>query len=84
MSERKLHIRLVSPKGVLFDGEADKVTLPGAEGKFMVLPRHAPIISALVEGEVVYSAEGVEESVAIAGGFADVKDDTVTVAVEVA
>ncbi len=52
----------------------ERVTLPGALGEFTVLRRHAPIISALVKGEVKYLLkDGKEEKVAIASGFAEVK-----------
>ena len=49
----------------------------------MVLRNHAPLITSLEKGEVKYDSEGVEGSVAIASGFVEVKDNTVTVCAEV-
>ena len=49
----------------------------------MVLRNHAPLITSLERGEVNYESEGVEGSVAIASGFVEVKDNTVTVCAEV-
>lgn len=85
MSNGKLHMQIVSPTGTLFEGEADSVSLPGTMGPFTVLPRHAPIISALDKGVVVYSDDaGNRHEIAVSGGFAEVKDNVVTVAVEIA
>ena len=47
-------LEILSPEKTLFRGEAERVTLPGASGEFTVLRNHAPIISALVRGNVKY------------------------------
>ena len=62
---------------------ADVVTLPGAAGSFTVLKDHAPIVTALVKGNVRYVSEGKEELVPIKEGFAEVQNNTVTVCAEV-
>lgn len=46
-------LKVISAQDILFQGEVDKVSLPGAEGTFMVLPHHASLISTLVKGSVV-------------------------------
>ena len=48
----------------------------------MVLRNHAPLISSLEEGDIVYESEGVEYKVYITSGFADVHDNVVTVCAE--
>ena len=62
---------------------ADLVTLPGAAGSFTVLKDHAPIVTALVKGNVRYVSEGKEELVPIKEGFAEVHNNIVTVCAEV-
>ena len=37
---------------IYFDGEADSVTLPGAEGEMTVLPEHEPLITTLKAGVI--------------------------------
>ena len=55
-------LEILSPERTLYSGEVERVTLPGALGEFTVLRRHAPIISALVKGEVKYLLkDGKEE-----------------------
>lgn len=77
-----LSVRILTPNGLLFEGEVESMTLPGVMGNFTVLNRHAPIISALEAGKVVCkSANGVIER-SIRGGFVSVKDNQISVCVE--
>ena len=43
----KLTFALVSPERELFHGEVDQVVVPGTEGEFGVLPRHAPLMATI-------------------------------------
>ena len=75
-------LELISSHEILFKGEAESVTLPGARGSFTVLKNHAPIISVLQAGDVKYrTPEGAEKSVAIKGGLVDVDNNVVAVCV---
>ncbi len=47
-----MQVQIITPESKIFQGEAEAVQLPGLDGSFQVLANHAPIISALVEGEV--------------------------------
>ena len=47
---KEMHLVIVSPERMLFDGKVSQVTLPGELGEFQVLVNHAPIISSLVAG----------------------------------
>ncbi len=81
MDNLKLHI--LSPEGTLLEAEVDLVTLPGLLSPFTVLPGHAAIVTALEKGTVRYVEAGKETFLPIEGGFAEVKDNAVTVCVEV-
>ncbi len=74
-------LKVISAHDILFQGEVDKVSLPGAEGTFMVLPHHASLISTLVKGAVSYESEGRQESIEVAGGIVDVDNDVVSVCI---
>ena len=77
----KLHI--VSPERTLVEQAVSSVTLPGTVGPFMVLKNHAPIISSLGKGDIVYVSNGRETQLPIAEGFVEVRDNQVDVCVEV-
>ena len=64
-----LTLKIVSPERVVFTGEVDSVLVPGTVGPFEILNDHAPIISTLVEGKVVYSVKGTKSELQIVGGF---------------
>ena len=67
----------------MFEGEVKKVTLPGTLGSFTVLDNHAPIISSLEKGLIKYeNANGLVE-VAVNSGFAEVKDNILSICVEI-
>jgi F-type H+-transporting ATPase subunit epsilon len=67
------HFELVSPDKVLFNGSAQAVLVPGAEGDFQVLSEHAPVMTSMRPGVVgIDDAEGKHRRVFVRGGFADV------------
>lgn len=75
-------LEIISPQEVVFKGDTESVTLPGALGKFTVLKNHAPLISVLVEGNIVYrTSAGDEKSFSIKGGLADVDNNVVSVCI---
>jgi F-type H+-transporting ATPase subunit epsilon len=74
---------LVTPEKLLFSGPVEMVVVPGTEGLFGVLPRHAPFISALKPGVLeVYEGGKVKDRIFVAGGFAEVTPERVTVIAE--
>lgn len=78
----ELRLIVVSPEKTLFDGQVDIVTFPGKAGSFSVLRDHAPLVSVLKAGEVRYKEKDSEQTIAITGGFVEVKDNVVSVCVE--
>lgn len=80
---KELQLKIVSPEKKLFNGAVLSVKLPGTEGEFSILPDHAPLISSLHKGEIVYEIEkGSPQKIAIESGFVEVKKNIVTVCVE--
>ena len=77
----KLHI--LSPEGTLVQAEVSLVTLPGIVSSFTVLKDHAPLVTALVAGDIRYVTGGKEARLPIREGFVEVRDNLVTVCVEV-
>src|SRR3989344_97715 len=47
-----LFLEIVSPQGIIFEGNIDQVTLPGVDGIITVLPHHVPLFTKLIEGEI--------------------------------
>lgn len=73
---------LVSPERLLLSEEVEQVVVPGLEGDFAVLAKHAPLMSTIRPGVLsVDGATGNREFVLL-GGFADVRPDGLTVLAE--
>ena len=78
-----VHFELVSPERLVLSAEVGMVVVPGAEGDFGVLPGHAPMISNVRPGVVsIYNDRAIESRVFVAGGFAEVSDNRLTVLTE--
>lgn len=77
-----MKLEIITPEQIYFSGDVSLVTLPGTLGLFSVLENHAPIISSLTVGTLVYRAGGVDVALNIEGGFAEMNHNQVTVCVE--
>src|SRR5262249_14987492 len=62
----------------------DEVIAPGSEGYFGVLPGHAPFLTTLGVGELTYRKGREEYHLAVAAGFAEVRNDKVIVLADAA
>ena len=75
-------LNIISAKEIVFTGEVNSVTLPGAMGEFTVLNNHAALIAVLTSGRVRYTdSTGTEHTADIPGGIADVDKNVVSVSV---
>ena len=74
-----IKLNIITPEGTIVDQMVDRVELPGSIGRFVVSKDHAPLISSLVEGEIVYGQDG---RVHISSGFVEVADNHVLACVE--
>ena len=74
-------LKIISPERVVYQGEVESVALPGALGLFMVLRDHAPLVSALAGGSVVYIAGGDERETRIERGVVEVRNHEVVVCI---
>ena len=78
-----LKLKIVSPERIEFEGEVESVLVPGTMGQFEILINHAPIISSLDKGKVVYALPGGEKKpLDICGGFVQVQKNVVSLCVE--
>ncbi len=74
-----MQLKIISTTEVIYEGTAEAVTLPGANGSFTVLQNHASLISTLVPGKIVYRGPQGEGSYEVKGGIVDVDSNVVSV-----
>ena len=79
-----LFLEVVTPDRRIVSEMVDEMVLPGSEGYLGVRPGHAPLLSALGIGELMYRRGSVRRYLVLAWGFAEVLPDRVSVLAEIA
>lgn len=82
MSSIKLDV--VTAEGVVFSEDVDVIVAPGIDGQLGILPHHAPLMTMLAPGELQIRKDGEEFSLAVSGGFLEVRPDRVIVLADTA
>jgi len=79
-----LQLEIATPTRLAVSEAVDEVVAPGIQGYFGVLPGHAPFLTTLGIGEVMYRTGREEHYLAVSGGFAEVRNDKVIVLADAA
>ena len=79
---KKLHLNIVSPERNSSTGKWKVLHCPGTMGSFSILPQHAPIVSSLGTGKLIYATDGEEHELDIHGGFVEMSNGRVAVCIE--
>jgi F-type H+-transporting ATPase subunit epsilon len=75
----RFRLRVYTPERELVDTDVREVTAEGAWGQIGVLPDHAALVTALEPGELAYRQNGTVVRLSLGGGFAEVRDNVMTV-----
>jgi F-type H+-transporting ATPase subunit epsilon len=79
----KITFELVSPAKLVLSAPVEMVVVPGGDGDFGALPHHSPLISTVRPGTIeVHDGGKVSDRIFVAGGFAEVTGERVTVLAE--
>ncbi len=62
----------------------DLLLVHGTEGQLGILPRHAPLMTTLAPGELLFRRGSDEEGFVVTGGFMEVRNDHVTILADAA
>ena len=76
-------LEILTPERKLYSGEVYGVQLPGIDGSFEMLNRHAPIVAALKKGNLkVLNSKTSFSNFTIQSGFVEMLNNKATVLVE--
>ena len=80
-----MNLEILTPEKKLFSGDVYGVQLPGTDGMFEVLEKHAPLVAAVKAGNLKVLKDKVAANTThytIQSGFVEVFNNKVTVLVE--
>ena len=78
-------LQIMASDHMVFDGDAQSVSLPTTEGSVGILAHHSNIIMAVVPGEITYrAADGSEETVIVSDGLLKVENGEAMILVDTA
>jgi len=78
-----MELEILTPEHKVYSGKVFGIQLPGTEGSFEILDRHAPMIAALGKGKMkILVDKASTESYDISGGFVEVLNNKASVLIE--
>ena len=72
------HLKIVTPDGLIYDGEAEQLTVRTQEGDVSILARHINFVTPLGMGRAAVVANGQRRNAACIGGMLSVVNGEVT------
>lgn len=73
---KTFHLRVITPEHEFFNDQVESLTVEAVDGRFSILPGHAPTVVSLTEGEMTLRLESGEIKWAAASdGFMTVTQD---------
>jgi F-type H+-transporting ATPase subunit epsilon len=79
-----LRLDIVTAEQVVYSEDVDVIVAPGAGGQLGILPHHTPLMTVLQPGELLVKKGGEELSMAVTGGFLEVRPDRVIILADAA
>lgn len=77
-----MRLEILTPEKEIYLGEASLILLPGLDGLFAILDRHAPMIAALKKGRIKAETPSGIQYFEINGGVLEVQHNKVLVLAE--
>lgn len=74
-----MRLEIITAERQVFADDVDGVVAPGIDGQLGILPRHAPLMTALQPGEIMIRQGGEPSYLAVTGGFMEVLGNKVTI-----
>lgn len=66
-----LHLKIITPKKVVYEKDVNSVTVPASDGEITILPRHANLFSLLKEGIIKVKINDDEDYFSIGAGYVE-------------
>ena len=84
MSSKAFKLQIMASDHMVFDGDAQSVSLPTTEGSIGILADHSNVIMAVIPGMLEYTAEGGKQQVVVSSGLLKVENGECMILVDAA
>lgn len=84
MSDKKIHLKIITPEKIVFENDVDSITAQGVSGSFGILPDHIPFMSALDIDTAEVFMDGNKIIFSIIGGAFQFKQNEAVILTEAA
>ena len=81
---KKIHLRIVTPRGVKIEEEADLLIMRCIDGDMGILPGHSDVSVVMGDGILRVWNEGSLQKIAVFDGVAEIRQDTVLILTTIA
>ena len=72
-----MHLQVITPDKTLFNSEIEELIVDTPKGQLTILPHHINLITSVIPSELIVKQKGKEHSIAVAGGFLEIFNNTV-------
>jgi F-type H+-transporting ATPase subunit epsilon len=79
-----LRLEIVTPDATVYSEDVEMVTLPAVAGEIGILPRHVPLMTQMVPGEMTVRKDGEDRFLLVGEGFVEITGDHVAILTDLA
>ncbi len=84
MDERTLHVEIVTPYEMFFEGPVEMVVITSKDGEIGIMPGHTPLIAALKPGEIRLKIDQQWKVAVATNGYAEIGSELTIIVVNAA
>ena len=77
-----MRVQIITPEKEVYSDEVDVLVAPGTEGQLGILPNHSPLMTALQQGTIRVTKNGLEQRWTVTGGILEVVSNQVMILAE--
>ena len=79
-----LKLEIVTPAATVYSEDVQMVTLPAVDGQIGIFPRHVPVLTRIVPGEIIVRKDGANDFLAVGEGLVEITGDRVAIVTDMA
>lgn len=81
---KELHVEIISPEGVLFNGNCSLATIPSADGEMGIMADHEAVLSSLKPGQISIGddKQNIIKEFSVNSGFAEMFDNKLLILID--